>query len=257
MNTKRGLTIILLLILFNCYSQVDNIDFGNGNIQDITYHNVMKDFISDSIIPFSYNILQSKHRLSSLIPKFEKKQKDYLWNFKNKIQFICDGNYNIKEIITPHKTYNMKSLFKQCTNYSEKIPVTFLESSSIALGEKTYLITTTTFYSNLKTYNSLTLTFVFEIYNNKVTLLPFKSSSYSSKLCFGDFDNDLNLDYIYIEECESNIFTYKYNHVEKNNTLFLSLLCLNNSIEQEFIYINLAKSIWPTNLYKAWDNPKE
>jgi len=253
------LNLLLLLSYMNAYSQNNNIDFGNGSMGDISFYNEYKPYITDSLIPFAYNILQ-KDKLHHLkINLSANEGSDSIrtgYTVNNLLKIGWDSNGSLQKIKEKDIRYKIDYLFKKYTDYNEPYPVTLLKLNEFTINRRKFVLLQTAYDCNINTINSLTFTFVFEIINNDIKYVPFRSSAHSSLLCYGDFNSDDNLDYLDLEGCELTMYSFKDKKIVKNEDYFLRLDCLQVSPEAEMIFIKLNKSKWIFDLKNAWNSFK-
>jgi hypothetical protein len=256
-NVKVSIFYIFTFFYFICtngQTTNNNIDYGNGIVGDISFYVDYRNYINDSIIPFSYNILhEKKENYIELKLKLKKEKKNLSYSFDNKIKIFFDQNKNLISVKLKKINYKIEDLLKRYTDNNLNIPLSLLNLYEIDLCEKKYIIMNTSYNSNLGTYNSLSFTFVFEVNNDKVSLIPFKSSSYSSILCFGDFDNDMNLDYLFLDNNKIDLFSNVKGNVVNNSKYYLSLKFIETSTDNDLIFIDLKNSKWSFLLNNSWD----
>jgi len=253
------LSFLLLFSYTNAYSQNNDIDFGNGSVGDISFYNEYKPYITDSLIPFAYNILQKDKPHHLKINLSADKGSDSIrigYTVNNLLKIGWNSNGNIQKIKEKDIRYKIDYLFKKYTDYNEPYPVTLLELNEFTINKRKFVLLQTAYDCNINAINSLTFTFVFEIINNDIKYVPFRSSAHSSLLCYGDFDNDGNLDYLDLEGCELTMYIFKDNKIIKNEDYFLRLDCQQVSPEVELIFIKLNKSKWSFDLKNAWNSFK-
>jgi signal peptidase I len=251
--------LLLLISVQNARGQNENIDYGNGSVGDISLYEDYKPYINDSLIPFAYNILQKntlmyRERKISYEPDSDSIIKGYAPN--NTLKIKWDSNYNIQKITEKNTRYKIDYLFKKYTDYNEPYPVTLLSLNEFTLDNRKFALLETSYYCNINAINSLTFTFLFEIMGNDIKHIPFRSSEHSSPLCYGDFDNDGNLDYLDLEDCEVTLYSFKNGGVIKNKHYFLALHCIQISPETELIFINTKQSEWGIDFINAWSRLK-
>jgi len=247
---KKIKILILLLYSLFCRSQINqDIDFGNGFIGDKSNYNDYIKYINDTLVPFSYNILHKENSIKTFEEKFTN-SKQY-WSTNNFVIYY-DNEFNISKIVLGNTKLKIKNLFKQYTDYDENYPIQLQSINKIIINDKKFIVIKTSFDSNLSTYNSLSFTFAFEVSNDNVLIIPFKTSSHSSIICYDDFNNDGNLDYLYIEGCDNKLLTFYNNNTEQLQELYLKLICIYEFPDIIFMFIDLKQSHWNLNLKKAW-----
>jgi hypothetical protein len=251
----------LIFFFINGYSQGNEpIDYGNGYIGDIASYNEYKPYITNSLIPFAYNILhKDKLKFKAVELKFDadKDSVQIAYAEGDKLQLFWDAEHNIRQLTLNSKPYNVIDLFKQYTGYNEPYPVTLFAVKKLELNNRNYVLLQTGYYCNINAINQLSFTFVLQIGKDYVQIVPFKSSAYSSFLCYGDFDSDGNLDYLDLEACELTLYSYKDDKVSINKKYHLKLHCQQVNNDVELIFIKLNQSAWSFDLKTACDRFKK
>jgi hypothetical protein len=220
------------------FLNAQNIDFGNGNVGDILGFADYKPYLSDNLIPFTYNVLENKCRkIEKVQTNYIKEGNSFVCSIGDSLRLIFNKDYSFKKIKVGSETYKVEELFSKLRGTNEHIPVLLQEIYLITIGEKDYFIICAGFDSNINDLNSQSCTFACEISKEKSRLIPFKISKFSSIMNFGDFDNDCNLDYIYLENCQIEIYSYKNDNIEINNNLFLKIKCIDLAWNNELILL--------------------
>jgi len=230
------------------------INYGNGLTGDISFYDDYKPYITDNLVPFAYNILHQKLPKYSVVELSGAKNS---YTIKSTPKIFWDADFHIQTIKEKNTNYTIKQLFKKYTDYNESYPVTLLEIDEFTISTHKYIVVQTAYDCNINAINALTFTFAFEIVGDNLKYIPFKSSAHSSILCYGDFDNDGNLDYLDLKDCDVKMYSYKNNKAAVNNNYYLKLDCRLLTPEVELIFINLSQSKWTYDLKKAWDRLKQ
>ncbi len=243
--------ILLFFVVSFSYSQNNNyFDYGNGTMGDSSVYTECLKLCNKNSVPFSYDIL---HRdFNKKISEINLADCSGLWHYGD-FQISFDQNYITKEVLLGNEAYNIQKLLrKYSTTFSDSYPVVLQSISKLVLKDKEYIILCVSYDSNLSAYNSLSFTLAFEMRNNAAKILEFKTSCYSSALCYDDYDNDGNIDYLYLNGCKTALYTFKNDRLQLNKSVWLSLKCFSDGFNDVFTTIDLKKSNWNSDLRVSW-----
>lgn len=237
---------IFSLFIATNFLNAQNIDFGNGNIGDVSGFEDYTPYLNENLIPFTYNVLENDYLITQKIEvEYKKQTNGFTCILGNNLNLIFNRDYCLKKININGKTYKIHEVFSKLGAITENVPIVLQEVYSITIGKKNYIIISTSYNSNLNDLNSQSFTLVIEVMEKQCELIPFKLSRFSSIMNFGDFDNDNNLDYIYLENCEIEIYSYNHSKVEINKNYFLKIKCIDLTWNNKLIYIIINESRWP------------
>ena len=102
------------------------------------------------------------------------------YTVNNLLKIGSNSNGNIQKIKEKDIRYKIDYLFKKYTYYNEPYTVTLLELNEFTINKRKFVLLQTAYDCNINAISSLTFTFVFEIINNNIEYVPFKSSAHSS-----------------------------------------------------------------------------
>jgi len=266
-------SLIISFFIFYIYGlgyaqskQREEIDWGgNDGLGDIGRYEEYIKYLDSLHIPFAYTILfEKKIRYRKIEEKILTKNKqkviysfDSLETFKivTTKKLFCENT--IISFIFNNRKYDIVDLYKKYSIYEKGVPISLVNSYILDFNNKKYLYLLTSYHSNLATLNAQQGCFLFDITNiSTISYLPINfPHGTTTPLCFGDIDNNQELDFISLSDCEIEVYRLRNNKFVLNENYYLKIDCveINHAPVVAYLYlIDWANSKWSYELKDIW-----